>query len=258
MPLVYVEPLPRRATRTDCFQFLRDVGGLDRRRIGRIELRGNRALVEVEQGSAARLVKALMARCSAIAASACGWPTARCSGRRPARRRGTFRPPRQAAQTGKRGRGRKSDRAAAGSFRLPRPNRAARASSTWSSATKIRGSAGDGLIQLGRRKRGPLPWTRLGVGTPVLLSPDGPKPGDGLRGVVLDRRENAIRVALTHSPDDLADHDTLASGPRRTTKRPPSGSGSPWIAPARPGPTGWPQLRDVLLGLRKPGRETGA
>jgi hypothetical protein len=59
MPLLHLEPLPRRITKGDLLAFLDQIGGLDRNRVGRIELRGTQAVVEVPDGWEARLIKAL-------------------------------------------------------------------------------------------------------------------------------------------------------------------------------------------------------
>ncbi len=47
---VFSEPLPRRASKTDILALLDKAGGLERRRVGRIELRGTQAVVEVPDG----------------------------------------------------------------------------------------------------------------------------------------------------------------------------------------------------------------
>jgi superfamily I DNA and/or RNA helicase len=65
------------------------------------------------------------------------------------------------------------------------------------------GLGGRFLLTLGKRSESqPLPWTRLGVGSPVLLSADKAKPGSGLRGIVCDRRDNWIRIAVNDSLDE--------------------------------------------------------
>src|SRR5690349_5152891 len=52
------------------------------------------------------------------------------------------------------------------------------------------GLGGRCIVTLGKRNDNqPLPWTRLGVGSPVLLSRAGAKPGEGARGVVSERGE---------------------------------------------------------------------
>jgi hypothetical protein len=59
MALIYLEPLPRRASKADILALLDNASGLDRRRVGRIELRGTQAVVEVPDGWEARLVRLL-------------------------------------------------------------------------------------------------------------------------------------------------------------------------------------------------------
>jgi hypothetical protein len=58
MPLLHLEPLPPRTTKGDLLDLLAGAG-LDRRRVGRIDLRGRLAVIEVPDGWPPRLVKAL-------------------------------------------------------------------------------------------------------------------------------------------------------------------------------------------------------
>src|SRR5262245_28746546 len=63
------------------------------------------------------------------------------------------------------------------------------------------GLGGRVVLVLGKRNLNqPLPWTRLGVGSPVVLSPEGG--GNGVRGVVCERREGHIQVAVNDLPED--------------------------------------------------------
>src|SRR6516165_7135999 len=65
------------------------------------------------------------------------------------------------------------------------------------------GLGGRCVVTLGKRNdQQPLPWTRLGVGSPVLLSETGARPGDGTRGVVSERGERWLRVAFNDALDD--------------------------------------------------------
>ncbi len=65
------------------------------------------------------------------------------------------------------------------------------------------GLGGRWIVTLGKRNDAvPLPWTRLGVGSPVLLSELGARPGDGARGVVSERGERWLRVALNDPLED--------------------------------------------------------
>src|SRR5207245_2298543 len=54
-----LEPLPPRASRSDVLRLLTGQGGIDRRLVGRIDLQGRLAVVEVPDGWAARLARAL-------------------------------------------------------------------------------------------------------------------------------------------------------------------------------------------------------
>src|SRR5689334_17756278 len=59
MPFLYLESLPPRTTKGDILHLLCGVGGIGREQVGRIELRGAVAVVEVPDGWEVRLVKAL-------------------------------------------------------------------------------------------------------------------------------------------------------------------------------------------------------
>lgn len=64
------------------------------------------------------------------------------------------------------------------------------------------GLGGRYLIRFAKRARGELPWTRLDVGSPVLLSPMQTGPGPW-RGVVSQRFPAAIELALDYLPDEM-------------------------------------------------------
>src|SRR3954451_21452034 len=56
------------------------------------------------------------------------------------------------------------------------------------------GLGGPALLTLAKRGGAvPLPWTRLGTGTPVVLSEQAAR-GDGWRGIVSEREREFIRV----------------------------------------------------------------
>src|SRR5260370_4739640 len=59
MPHLRLEPLPPRAARSDVLRLLTEQGGIDRRLVGRIDLQGRLAVVEVPDGWATRLARAL-------------------------------------------------------------------------------------------------------------------------------------------------------------------------------------------------------
>ncbi len=69
------------------------------------------------------------------------------------------------------------------------------------------GLGGRLVLTLGKRNTSlPLPWTRLGVGAPVLLTEEGPTPpANSWRGVVSRLSREVIHVAVTSEPE--ASHD---------------------------------------------------
>ncbi|MEE8451541.1 MAG: hypothetical protein V3R99_06480 [Thermoguttaceae bacterium] len=118
------------------------------------------------------------------------------------------------------------------------------------------GLGGRYLVHLVRGKSAPLPWTRLRVGSPVLLSPDASsadRSSDdaGYRGVVCERDERSLTVALSDLPGGLGDHDVwrldisydeIATRRQRTAIDRAANARSDRLA----------QLRDILLGNRQP------
>ena len=65
------------------------------------------------------------------------------------------------------------------------------------------GLGGRCLLTLAKRNRTlPLPWNRLGPGTPVLLASEAGSTTEGWRGVVCERRKEALRVALNDPPQE--------------------------------------------------------
>src|SRR5262249_42513861 len=65
------------------------------------------------------------------------------------------------------------------------------------------GLGGRCILTLAKRNRSlPLPWNRLGPGTPVLLAPEGGSTTEGCRGGVCERRKEAFRVAITNPPQE--------------------------------------------------------
>ena len=247
MPLLHLESLPRRASKSDLLKFLQETGGLDRRRVGRIELGGNAARIEVPDGWETRLVKALdgqplgdrRVRAWAEAAGGSASGDADHFGR--LARLLDLESKAEAQQARERGQ------------RLS----AADAERTGTSLVDLvvvdedSGLGGRALLELVRRSRAPIGWTRLDAGSPVVLSPAGVKTAEGYRGVVYERSESAIRVALGSSPDDLGEHDhwrldlsndEIAIQRQRAALERARGARAERLA----------ELRDVLLGQREP------
>jgi ATP-dependent RNA/DNA helicase IGHMBP2 len=111
------------------------------------------------------------------------------------------------------------------------------------------GLGGRFLLTLVKRQRGrPLPWTRLQVGTPVLVWPEGG--AEGRRGVVCERAEQFLRVALNEPTEergtatyrvDLANDEAARLRQRQALERARTARGDRLA-----------ELRAVLLGEREP------
>jgi len=216
MPLLFLEPLPRRITPAEILALL-ESADLDRRRVGRIELRGKQAVVEVPDGCQQRLVKALdgqVLRDRRIRAW-CGPQEA--GGATAAWGRGQALPASEPdehfgrlAQLLDLESKAQADRVIAGGRRLT----AAQAELTGNSLVDLAvrdeetGLGGRYLVTLAKASRQALPYNRLDVGTPVVFSPCSRRQSDGYRGVVCERRDEALCVALDRMPDDLGDHET--------------------------------------------------
>lgn len=108
------------------------------------------------------------------------------------------------------------------------------------------GLGGRTLLTLMKRDRTQsLPWNRLRVGSPVLLSQK-ESSGDSQHGVVSGCRRNLIEVSVEELPD--GEHFRLDLSPDEITrKRQATALRSAQIARGRTG-----ELREVLLGEREP------
>jgi len=72
------------------------------------------------------------------------------------------------------------------------------------------GLGGRCILTLVKRNRTQgLPWTRLRVGSPVRVAPQGVVGAQGWRGVVCERNERLVRVSLQEPPDDRDDDAVL-------------------------------------------------
>ncbi|MCE9548770.1 MAG: IGHMBP2 family helicase [Planctomycetia bacterium] len=204
MPLVFLRSLPRRTTPADLLAFLDRVGGLDRRRVGKIDLRGSEATLEVPDGWESRIAKALDGQQLGERKVRAWAETAmetRTSGEDHFARLARLldMESRAAAQ-----------QAAERSRRLS----AADAEHEGTSLVNLvvtdeeSGLGGRYLLRMAKRNGAPLPWTRLGVGSPVVMSPGEGQESIAYRGLVCERGEASLQVALSAMPDDLADQDT--------------------------------------------------
>jgi hypothetical protein len=248
MPLLHIEPLPRRATKPEILDFLDRTGGLDRRRVGRIELRGPAAVVEVPDGWEARLLKALDGQM---------FGDRRVRARISADRAATTSGPED--HFGRLLRlldleSREEAQRAAQQMRRLSPAEAEKTGNSLIDLVVTDENAGLGgryIVELVRRARTPLPWTRLDVGSPVVLSPHKDRAEVSYRGVVCERSETAISVALDGLPDELGDYDAWrldAAFDEIATQRQRAALEQARVLRGDRGAI----LRDVLLGVRQP------
>jgi hypothetical protein len=247
MSLVYLEPLPRRVSKAEILALVESVGGLDRRRVGRIELRGTQAVVEVPDGWESRLVKLLDGK-------PLGQRRVRVwTGGQPAAGRGQedhFQRLTRLLDLESRA---EAQRAAEQARRLS-PSEAQKTGNALVDLVvydEQPGLGGRYLVQLGRQNHAPLPWTRLDVGSPVVLSPNAAKVEASHRGVVCERGEQSISVALDRLPEDLGDYpawrldvsfDEVAVQRQRVALQQAGSARGDRLA----------VLRDVLVGVRQP------
>ena len=247
MALIYLEPLPRRASKADILALLDNAGGLDRRRVGRIELRGAQAVVEVPDGWDARLVRLLDGQTLGdrrVRAWAGGQPSVIHGEEDHFQRLARLLDLESRAET---------QRAAEQARRLS-PQEAQESGNTLVDlviADEQAGLGGRYIVQLGKRGRPSLPWTRLNVGSPVVLSPNAAKVNQSHRGVVCERSERSISVALDRLPEDFGEHEAW----RLDLSFDEAAVQRQRIALQQAGQARGDRfaiLRDVLIGVRQP------
>ena len=189
MAILHLEALPPQTTKGTIVRLLTQVGELDKQKIGAIEVRGRAATIEVPDSFAARLVKALDGASLASQHIRARCEQAATAGEREDHFQRLARlldieaeaEAQQMLQTRRRLSGAEAE--AAGTTLLDLAVRDEHA-----------GLGGRVLTTFGKASRSPLPWTRLGTGSPVLVSAqDG---ADRWRGVVSFRDAQTIEVAL--------------------------------------------------------------
>jgi ATP-dependent RNA/DNA helicase IGHMBP2 len=246
MALLHIEPLPRRAGKSEVLTLL-DGAGLDCRRVGRIELHGTQVAVEIPDGWETRLVKALDGQLFGDRRVRV-WTSAPVA----AGRSGEDHLSRLARLLDLESRA-EAQRAAEQARPLS-PQKAQETGNTLLDLVVVDEQAGLGsryLVHLGKHGRGALPSTRLAVGSPVVLSPHTAQAEQPHRGVICERSERSICAALDRLPEDLADHKTwrldlsfdevAATRQRAALEHARLARGDRFAI-----------LRDVLLGQRQP------
>ncbi|RPJ29477.1 MAG: hypothetical protein EHM35_13325, partial [Planctomycetaceae bacterium] len=247
MILLHLESLSRQTTKSDLLAFLVSIGQLERRRVGRIDLRAGEAVVEVPDDWQCRLVKTLdgqMLGDRRVRVWAESPPGCEDAGGHHFERLTHMLELESRAQV---------QEATERSRRLS-PADAERTGTSLVDlivADEDTGLGGRYLLQLIKRKRSPLPWTRLGVGSPVVLSPHTGKGAAGHRGVVCERAEGFLRVALGSMSDALAEHETWRldlSSDEIAVQRQRAALQRARLARGER----LAELRDILLGQRMP------
>ena len=192
MSLLHLDSLPPRATKGDVLHLLCAVGGLVRAQVGRIELYGAAAVVEVPEGWEARLTKTL--------------DGVDLKGRRLRVRAGgvnSYAGPDD--HFGRLARLVRLESEAEAKEALEKSRRltGAEAEATGDClvglvmSEEASGLGGRWILTLTKRDRSrALPFNRLEPGAPVLLMPEGIKQDAGCRGVVCERSRTSLSVAF--------------------------------------------------------------
>ncbi len=198
MALLHLEPLPARAGRGDLLRLVCEQGGIDRRLVGKIEIAGKSATIEVPDSWSARLVRALDGASfqeRRIRAWSAGPQTGLDSDDH-------FQRLTRLLEL-------ESDAEAQQILEQIRSLSAEEAQQSGCCLLglviqdEVNGLGGRFLLTLVKRDRSePLPWTRLQSGTPVLLTPQGSKGETGWRGIVCEKDEKAITVAFNEPIED--------------------------------------------------------
>lgn len=165
MALLHLDALPPRTTKGTIVRLLTQVGEIDKQRIGTIAIQGKSATVEIPDTWAARLAKKLDGT-ELANRHIRAWPaTAPSSGNREDHFERMIRLLEMEGSA-------EAEQLLQSQRRLS-PAQAEKAGTTLINLTLRDETAGLGgrvLVTLGKKSREPLPWTRLGIGSPVLLS----------------------------------------------------------------------------------------
>jgi len=204
MAILVLEQLAHRVGKSDLLRLLDTTGGLVGQRVGKIELGGGRAVVEVPPGWENRLAKALDGatlhgrRIVAFAGSDSKFGSSGDTEHHLQRLIGLLELEREA----------ESQRAIELGRRLS-PSEAESAGHALVELAILDEEAGLGgryLVTLAKRSRSRLPWTRLNVGSPVVLTAQRDS-RIAARGVIYERSDSSIAVAVSQLPDEAEDVD---------------------------------------------------
>jgi superfamily I DNA and/or RNA helicase len=242
--LLRLDNLPPRTTRGTLLRLLMQVGELEKEQVGAIELHGRSATVEVPPKRLARLVTALdgvLLGDRHIRASApAGFPGAREDDH--------FARMIRLLEL-------EADEEARQMLEFVRRVKADEAEKTGNSLIGLAirdehaGLGGRAILELAKPNDAPLPWTRLGTGSPVLLSEE--RGAGSWRGVISERGEKRLEVALDQPPEledekalyriDLSNDEVARRRQRQAMERARAASGDSLA-----------HLREILLGKKPP------
>lgn len=251
MALLHLDSLPPRTTKGTLVRLLTQVGQVDQSRIGRIEVRGRAASIEVPDRWANRLSKALDG-------TSVGHQLIRAWHELPDDGSGDDHFSRLARLLEVEAEA--EDAEAQRELRDLTPQEAEQSGHSLVDLTVQDQTAGLGgrcVVTLGKASQTALPWSRIGIGSPVRLSAQGDSPFS-CRGVVSHRGGSAIEVALERplEPDiaavrlriDRCSDEVAVRRQKLALQRAKSAHGDRLTA-----------LRRVLLGEQRAGqRETEA
>ncbi|MBC8356705.1 MAG: AAA family ATPase [Planctomycetes bacterium] len=190
MALLHLDALPPRTTKGTIVRLLTQVGEIDKQRIGVIGIQGRTATVEVPDTWAARLAKKLDGT-ELANRHIRAWPAAAPSA---GNREDHFERMIRLLEM-------EGDAEAEQLLQAQRRRSPAQAEKAGTTLINLilrdeaPGLGGRVLVTLGKKSREPLPWTRLGIGSPVLLSEQ--EGDERWRGVVSYRASHTIEVAMS-------------------------------------------------------------
>ena len=201
MALIHLAPLPHRTTKGELLHFFCTASGIEGKRVGKIDLAGTTAVIEAPDEWEARLIKSL--------------DGAMMNGRRLRAWSRSASAPSLADEDHFQRLARLLDLEAQAEAEQTRtrmealaPADAERQGDCLVGLVVVDESAGLGgrcLLSLAKRNRSAsLPWTRLGVGSPVVVLLEAEAGSAGIRGVVCERSEHLLRVAVA---EPLGDED---------------------------------------------------
>ncbi|HEX4148010.1 MAG TPA: AAA domain-containing protein, partial [Pirellulales bacterium] len=246
MGLLFLEPLPPRATKAELLKWLIHAAQIDRAKVGRIELQGLRAAVELPDAWVERLSRQLDG-------AAFGEKRLRAWTEMPTTSSGGEDHFQRLSRLLELEAHAAAERTLSFGRRLS-PTQAERLGTSVVDLViddEDPSLGGRYLLTLVKRNRQlPIPWTRLGSGSPVLLSPQGSDRERHWRGVVAERNARNLRVVFNEQPEDedveswrldLADDAVATERQRAALSRARVARGDRLA-----------ELRQVLLGERPP------